>query len=352
MKISRSGFIKGLFASTALPAVAPALGAELPRNWNFRTELRAGRPKPWTKPPKAGPGKLRFAVVGDRTGLARPGVFEDALEQISWLEPDFILTVGDAIEGYTDDRGEIDRQWDHVERMIDSAGLPFVFTPGNHDVNNQVTLEAWRERRGALYYSFTYKDALFLILNTEDPPTPMHEDLAKQFYQAIDQMRKDPQRTEALIRRHIESQGQNPTLNPRYEYLNHAKFTEQQLRFVRETLAHHSDVRWTFVILHKPAWKLSSAAFTEITEMLGERPYTVFAGHTHYFTHEKFGGRDYINMATTGGIIQQIGPGTMDHTVLVTLSESGPRYDAPSFANMRLTGLMDIAGGTGQTLAY
>jgi hypothetical protein len=52
-------------------------------------------------------------------------------------------------------------------------------------------------------------------------------------------------------------------------------------------------------------------------------------------------------MATTGGIMQRIGPGTLDHTMIVTMGANGPFY-----ANVRLSGLMDVAGETGQVRVY
>ncbi len=99
--------------------------------------------------------------------------------------------------------------------------------------------------------------------------------------------------------------------------------------------------------MHKPAWKMASPAFAKIQAMLGGRNYTVFAGHTHYFTHDVLDGHDLINMATTGGIMQKQGPGTLDHTMLVTMGPNGPFY-----ANTRLSGLMDVTGETGQTRIY
>ena len=51
--------------------------------------------------------------------------------------------------------------------------------------------------------------------------------------------------------------------------------------------------------------------------------------------------------ATCGGIRQRPGPGNIDHIINVTLTQGGPLY-----ANMRLAGLMNLAGQTGQTLAY
>ena len=38
-------------------------------------------------------------------------VFDQAMTQVSWLRPDFALSVGDVIEGYSDDRALIEKQW-------------------------------------------------------------------------------------------------------------------------------------------------------------------------------------------------------------------------------------------------
>ena len=115
--------------------------------------------------------------------------------------------------------------------------------------------------------------------------------------------------------------------------LDTSRFSDEQLAFVRDTLARHANVRWMFVIMHKPAWKTPTPAFAKIQAMLGSRRYTVFAGHLHYFTHDFLDGRDYLNMGMTGGIRHQMGPGAMDHAMLVTLGPTGPLY-----ANMRLNG--------------
>src|SRR6058998_2155311 len=45
------------------------------------------------------PGTFRFAIMSDRTGGARPGVFERAIDQINILQPEFVVTVGDLVEG-------------------------------------------------------------------------------------------------------------------------------------------------------------------------------------------------------------------------------------------------------------
>ncbi len=340
MIITRSNFLRGAIASSMLMPVA-ALGAEDA----FQSDVTSGSIHPWTQIPRAGGGPLRFAVIGDNTGLSRPGVFDQAMIQLNWLQPDFVISVGDLIEGYTEDRARIASQWTAVENSVTKLGCPFIYAPGNHDIDNAETLDAWRERRGATYHSFTYKGALFLVLNTEDPPTPMSPKLASQFYSMVDLMQSDPDKAEKIIDAYMatDASGQKGE----YSALEVVKFSDAQLGWIRHVLARHPKPQWTFVILHKPAWKMQSPDFAKIQEMLAGRPHTVFAGHTHYFTHEVFDGHDYINMATTGGIRQKFGPGTMDHNMLVTMTTSGPLY-----ANTRFNGLMNVAGETGQVRAY
>ena len=44
---------------------------------------------------------FRFVVVSDRTGGHQPGAWAQAVEQINRLKPDFVVSIGDLIEGYT-----------------------------------------------------------------------------------------------------------------------------------------------------------------------------------------------------------------------------------------------------------
>jgi 3',5'-cyclic AMP phosphodiesterase CpdA len=347
MMITRANFLRGLVATTTLPLTARAAPHEVEALGRFQAEGAEGSAVPFSGKPGTGAAPLRFAVIGDNTGIARPGVFDAAMTQIGWLKPDFILSVGDLIEGYSDDKAAIGKQWETVERSIAKAGVPFILTPGNHDLDNETTWALWRERRGPGYYAFTYKGALFMILNTEDPPTPMSEKMAAQFYSMVDMMAKDPDKAEKTIGDYIANSAKPNIRGNEYAEADKCNISDQQLAFVRDTLARHEKAAWTFVVLHKPAWKMASPAFARIQAMLGQRPYTVFAGHTHYFTHDVLDGHDLINMATTGGIKQQNGPGTLDHTMLVTLEPSGPRY-----ANIRLSGLMDVAGDSLQVRAY
>ena len=47
------------------------------------------------------PNNFQFAIVTDRTGGHRAGVFPDAIRKLNLLQPEFVISVGDLIEGGT-----------------------------------------------------------------------------------------------------------------------------------------------------------------------------------------------------------------------------------------------------------
>jgi 6-phosphogluconate dehydrogenase (decarboxylating) len=114
---------------------------------------------------------------------------------------------------------------------------------------------------------------------------------------------------------------------------------EEQLDYVQRVLKANPHVRWTIVLMHKPAWETDNAAFKKIEEALSNRPYTVIAGHEHYYSYTQRSGRDYLDLGTTGGVWLNRGPGNMDHITWVTMTDEGP-----VFANIRLDGITDKNG--------
>ena len=65
--------------------------------------------KPWTSESfKNDPKNFQFAVLGDRGGGASPlGTYERAIDQLNWMQPEFVMSVGDFVEGYTADPAEM-----------------------------------------------------------------------------------------------------------------------------------------------------------------------------------------------------------------------------------------------------
>ena len=83
--------------------------------------------------------------------------------------------------------------------MLGELDMRFFKTPGNHDIANTTAKEEWRERYGATYYYFIYKDVLFMVLDTEynrpAPPPDMKEKL--ELYNRLQV--EDPAKAQAML---------------------------------------------------------------------------------------------------------------------------------------------------------
>ena len=276
--------------SSAPPAPAPSFDAHSP----IATEAT-----PWTGlQPRDAAEDFDFVVVTDRTGEHRAGIFASAMPKVNLLEPAFVLSVGDLIEGYTDDQEELSKQWDEMEGFIAQLDMPFFYLPGNHDLSNETMAHVWRERFGASYYYFVYKDVLFVGLNSE-------------LFGTVSNPRQ-------------------PVPGPDSQ--------AEQMAWLEGVLADHPDVRWTFVLVHQPLWDSPRIHpdWLQVEEWLGERKYTVFAGHYHNYTKHVRHDRSYLTLATTGGGSQMRGPlhGEFDHVALVSMRDGGP-----TVANLMLDGI-------------
>ena len=268
------------------------------------TAIEASTPepaKPWTSLDANDPDQdFHFVLVSDRTGGARHGVFESAIPKVNMLEPAFVLSVGDLIEGNTRDQARLDREWDEFEGLVAGLDTPFFYVAGNHDMSNAVMAETWQARFGPSYYRFVYKDVLFLVLNSE-----------------LFGMVRDPK---------------TPVPGP---------WTQaDQLAFIEQTLAEFPNPRWTIVVIHQALWDYADGArgWPQVEAMLGQRDYTVFAGHFHRYVKAVRQNRKYITLATTGGGSAMRGEayGEFDHVAWVTMTATGPRI-----ANLMLDGIHD-----------
>jgi 3',5'-cyclic AMP phosphodiesterase CpdA len=253
---------------------------------------QSGSTHPWSHlEPNSDPDNFQFAIVTDRTGGHRPGVFMDAVNKLNLLQPEFVVSVGDLIEGYTRNEEVINREWDEFNGFIEELQMPFFYVPGNHDYINDVMARIWKERFGPSYYYFVYRDVLFLCLNTE-----------------------------AATR----GPGLGGIDKPQYEY-------------IKKVLDEHRDVRWTLVFMHQPLWILDNTMYwKDVVQLLKDRRHTVFAGHNHHYVKYTRNNSKYIMLATTGGTSRLRGPnfGEFDHVVWVTMTDEGP-----VIANLILEGI-------------
>ena len=92
--------------------------------------------------------------------------------------------------------------------------------------------------------------------------------------------------------------------------------------------------------MHKAPWlREDLQAFAAIEDALSDRPYTLFNGHKHAYEHIERRGRDYIRLATTGGVQFPDRKLSMDHVTLVTVDDNGV-----DIANLRMDGILDKTG--------
>lgn len=281
------------------------------------------------------PDNFQFAVVSDRTGGHRPGVFEKAMQQVNLLQPEFVMCVGDLIEGYSEDTAELNRQWDELDSMVGVLQMPFFYTVGNHDISNNLMRDLWHQRLGRDYYHFVYKNVLFLSLNTEDPPIQLSEQALAGQARLAEMMKKDPEGAQqSILQRARQRVPGGPKPQP-----SEVAISDAQLDYVARVLQENPDVRWTFLFMHKPAWDTENAQFRQIESLLATRPYTMIAGHEHYYSYTQRSGRDYLSLGTTGGIWVNQGAGNLDHITWITMASDGP-----VIANLRLDGILDKHG--------
>ncbi|MCI4648162.1 PA14 domain-containing protein [Phaeodactylibacter sp.] len=233
--------------------------------------------------------QFQFAVVSDRTGGHRAGVFGDAMQKLNLLHPEFVMSVGDLIEGYTKDTAILNSQWSEFDSILSSLNMRFFALPGNHDISNDVMRDRWLSRYGASYYHFRYKDVLFLAFDSNDGDGVM--------------------------------------------------FSRDQLDYFKQVIAEEEDVRWTLIFMHHPIWNYRAFnGFDEIEAALKDRPYTVFAGHTHRYFKSQRNGRNYYVLSTTGGGSKLRSPrvGEFDHITWVTMTPEGPEI-----VHLQLSGIID-----------
>ena len=288
-----------------------------------------GEAVPWTTDAfDSGDDSFTFAVFSDLTGGERERIFEIAIAQLALLKPELIMNVGDLIEGGTDDLSEIARQWDSFDSRADAATAPLFYVGGNHDLTGALMQRVWDERYGRRYYHFVYKNSLFLIMDTEDN-TP---ERAREIFEA---------RNHAI--EVVETEGWDAFSQTEYANMpeNRAgNISAEQAEYFQRVIAEYPDVRWTFLFMHKANWlREDTQAFASIERSLADHPYTVFNGHVHRYKHEVRQGRDYLRLATTGGVQLQGEGRSMDHVTLVTVDDKGV-----GIANLLMNGILDKTG--------
>jgi len=205
------------------------------------------------------PDAFRFAIIGDRTGEAQPGVYERVWHDAAAENPAFVVGVGDTIEGLNDETA--DAEWQQVEKTLASwSRFPLYLAPGNHDIWSTRSEKLFQNYSGhPPHYSFDYAQAHFTVLD-----------------------------------------------NSRSDQLSAAELT-----FLEEDLKEHNSQPLKFIVSHRPSWLLKAVLgdpnfrLHQIAKKYGAR--YIVAGHAHEMLHAELEGVDYISMASAGGHLRASG---------------------------------------------
>jgi hypothetical protein len=294
-----------LLASFALAltagAVALSRGPNTPGTNGTDLQVAVESRNPWTHLRLNNDAEtFRFLIVSDRTGGHRPGIFSRAVEQINLLQPEFVISVGDLIEGFPSQAETRANQWKEFQGYVSKLQMPFFYVPGNHDVISEGLSKTWDEKFGRRYYHFVYKNTLFLCLNCFDGD--LMEQKSEKYYRP--------------------------------------GFSKAQLAYIDKALTENPDARWTFVFLHAPVWThadVKDNGWLEVEKLLEGRNYTVFCGHIHNYRKYQRNGMNYYQFATTGGgsRLRGVEYGEFDQIAWVTMKKGGP-----VLANVLLDGVL------------
>ena len=285
-------------------------------------------PVPWTSDQFEDTEEdFTFAIISDLNGGERAGVYSKAVTQLNRLDPTFVLSVGDLIDGGTEDSLQLAQEWDSFDQRTARLNMPFFHLGGNHDLTNPAMREFWENRFGPRYYYFLYEDVLFLMLDSED----YAEARMKEIYQARDSAIR-------IIDGELPGVYEETTYYHMPERRIGAMGTDQ-LEYFKAVLKEYPQVRWTFVLMHKPLWmREDDKGLGPLEDALAGRNYTVINGHFHSFSHRKRKGMDYSILGTTGGSQNPADSLSFDHISLVRMDS------IPVVTHLKMDGILDEKG--------
>jgi predicted phosphodiesterase len=201
----------------------------------------------------SGEAPFTFVILGDRTGEAQPGVYEQVWKEATAEKPAFILSVGDSIQGTNDETAA--KQWQEVAAIWKPyRRVPLYLAAGNHDIWSVASEQLYTKYSGRpTHYSFDYRQVHFTVL---------------------DNSRSD-------------------------------EFPPGELEYLEQDLKAHASAAAKVILSHRPSWIVPVALrnpdfkLHKLARQYGVR--YVIAGHVHQMLRFELEGVTYISMVSSGG---------------------------------------------------
>ena len=260
------------------------------------------RPTPKMLPMPKEDGAFQIIVYGDRTGGEPAGLkyLRQAVEDTNLIDPDFVMTVGDLIQGYNRPAKWLEEMKEYRE-IMSKLNMEWFPVAGNHDIYWDFRDENrprghhesnYEKHFGPLWYSFKHKQQGFIVLFSDEGDLETGE---KGF-----------------------REGRMQNVSP------------QQMKFLEQALAKCADCNQVFVFLHHPRWLgggYEGGNWPQVHQKLAAagNVSAVFAGHIHHMTYQgPVDGIEYYTLGTTGGHLSMdsMELGYLHHFNIVTIREN------------------------------
>ncbi len=198
---------------------------------------------------------IRFAILGDRTGGAVEHVYEGIVSEIELLKPDFVMTVGDMIEGPESDSVKLVAKWDEYFKIVSEFSMPIHYTPGNNDIETDIMLTMYKHYLGNPYYSFDYENIHITVLDNS-------------------------------------------------RWTASKSYPKEQIDWFIEDMKKSQDAKYRLVFIHKPFWYRTIGVGDEdgLHELFKKHNVdAVFCGHFHKYFSGEYDGIKYTTIGSSGG---------------------------------------------------
>ncbi len=250
------------FASLAIVLIAAAVSTS--NRWNFDFAQYKGEPRPEAE------NEFRFVIVGDRTGGAQWGIMPQTFREINLLDPDFVISVGDIIDGGGDE-DTVTGIWDEFDKTeLSVLKVPFVYMPGNHDIYSPASKKVYEKRYGPRFKSFNYRGLHFITLNTQEAAGNRTGDRNDDRFRGGGGFRS---------------------------------LGDEQLAWLKDDIERNRNARRILIFMHQPTWDLLNPVYP----LLEGLKVNVFAGHYHKYSYQEIRGIPHIICSATAAYIPDEG---------------------------------------------